>query len=341
MRGVYKLILCVAVFLPVALRGKAQTVDSSRRPEAAYVDSLMSDDSLMKDLSAFIDSVSRPKTLLAIEMGVGNGFFTTKSATAATGYTTKTFLTPTVTYLHKSGLGISASAYMTQDEGTMVVYQGAITPSFDIGRRNWAAGITYTRYINKDSISFGVNPLRNDIYVYGAFKKFWLEPGLAFDLSFDSYKLEQVFEGGGWPGPDPVITSNIHAHTMGGIFSLQHDFEWFGVTDKNDHIAFTPTLMTLADASNYDISVSKIVEHGTATSSIGNQIIKTHKADVAGSSKGFTSLSFESIGALLNGVYTYKHFLASPQVLATYFLHASSGVSPLRISYLFNIGLVF
>ena len=52
-------------------------------------------------------------------------------------------------------------------------------------------------------------------------------------------------------------TSHIHAHTMAGIFSLQHDYEWFGVVDRNDHLAITPTLMTLADQSNYNISVAR------------------------------------------------------------------------------------
>lgn len=337
MRGVCTLIFCVAVLLAAAPRGMAQKPDSGRRMDAAYVDSLMSDDSLMKDLNSFIDSVSRPKTLLAIEMGAGNGFFTTKSATAATGYTTKTFLNPSVTYLHKSGFGISASAYATTDLGKTVIYQGAITPSFDIGKRYWAAGITYTRYINKDSVSFGVNPLRNDAYVYSVFKRFWLEPGLAMDFSFDSYKLEKVYIGDlGYPGPPiSTTTANIRAHTIGGIFSLQHDFEWFGLVQRNDHVAFTPMLITLADASNYDISVPRNIKTTGAIREAAQNIAKSK-----GGSQS-TGWAFESIGALFNAIYTYKHLLLSPQVLATYFLNASPGVAPLRVSYLFNIGVVF
>jgi hypothetical protein len=303
--------------------------------DAAYVDSLMSDDSLMKDLNSFIDSVSRPKTLLAIEMGVGNGFFTTKSATAATGYTTKTFLNPSITYLHKSGLGISASAYATTDGGKTVIYQGAITPSFDIGRRYWAAGVTYTRYINKDSLSFGVNPLRNDAYVYGVFKKFWLEPGLAVDFSFDSYKLEKISTDPFSFTPPFETISTVHAHTTGGIFSLQHDFEWFGLAQRNDHMAFTPMLMTLADASNYDVSVPRNLRNGDLAGAAAN-IAKKNKTPSES-----TRLAFESVGALFNAVYTYKHLLLSPQVLATYFFNVSPGVAPMRVSYLFNIGLVF
>ena len=336
MRGVCKLIFCVAVLLATTPSGMAQQPDSGRRMDAAYVDSLMSDDSLMKDLGSFIDSVSRPKTLLAIEMGAGNGFFTTKSATAATGYTTKTFFNPSVTYLHKSGFGISASAYATTDLGKTVIYQGAITPSFDIGKRYWAAGVTYTRYINKDSVSFGVNPLRNDAYVYGVFKKFWLEPGLAMDFSFDSYKLEKINTLTNWPYPITTTTvSNIHAHTIGGIFSVQHDFEWFGLVQRNDHVAFTPMLITLADASNYDISVPKNIK---TSGNIG--LAETNVAKAKGRSQS-TGWAVESVGALFNAIYTYKHLLLSPQVLATYFLNASPGVAPLRVSYLFNIGVVF
>jgi hypothetical protein len=315
----------------------AQT-DTGRRITAAYVDSLMSDDSLMKDLSAFIDSLSRPKTLLAREMGVGNGFFTTKSATAATGYTTRTFLNPSVSYLHKSGFGISAAAYATEDQGMWTIYQGAITPSFDIGRRNWAAGITYTRYINKDSISFGVSPLRNDVYIYGVFKKFWLEPGLAFDWTFDTYQLDSIVEDNLiQTGPSlQTLTSNIHAHVFAGIFTLQHDFEWFGLVNRNDHFAFAPTLIALADAANYDISVTKNVKSGDPIpATIANAIKNRRHYNES------NKPTLESFGALFNGVYTYKHLLLSPQVLATYFLNSSPGVQPLRLSYLFNVGLVF
>lgn len=338
MSASFKLVFCLPVLLVLGLGIKAQTVDTSN-VSVAYVDSLMKNDSLMKDLSAFIDSIQRPRSLLAIEMGVGNGFFTTKSATAATGYTTRTFITPTVTYLHRSGLGISASAYGTNDLGNFVVYQGAITPSFDIGKRNWAAGISYTRYINKDSVSFGITPLRNDVYAYGVFKKYWLQPGMAFDFSFDSYTLKVVKTLSEYP-PPPVIEQrdyNINAHTFAGIVTLQHDFEWFGFLRSYDHIAFTPTLMAMADASNYDISVTRTLKSGAHS-----RPLPAIASDYSGLESGNgAGLVFESIGTLLNAVYTYKHFLLSPQVLVNYFMEAAPGVQPLRVSYLINAGVIF
>ena len=339
MKGAYKLILCVAALLPATLRAQ---VDTAR----AYVDSLMSNDSLMKDLSAFIDSVQKPHSLLALELGVGNGFFTSKSATAATGYVSKTFLTPTVTYLHKSGLGISASAYATEDLGKVVVYQGAITPSFDLARRNWAGGVSYTRYINKDSVSFGLNPLRNDFYGYFVWKKWWLEPGVAYDMSFDSYEsITRKTKIGAGGTTNTVKISDVNVYLMSGLLTLQHDFEWFGVFNPNDHIAFTPTLMTLADKSDYSLSVSKSVKEGVKERAdaitVGTPLtppvpMTSHKtSDKSG------PWTIESTGILLDAVYTYKHFLFSPQILTTCFFNPSAGVQPLRISYLANIGLVF
>lgn len=330
-------------------RSLAQTADTVNPLTAAYADSLVADDSVIKDLNAFIDSISRPKTLLAVEMGVGNGFFTTKSATAGTGYTTKTFFTPTVTYLHKSGLGISGSAYATEDQGRMTIYQGAITPLYDIARRNWEAGISYTRYINKDSLSFGVDPLRNDVYVYGVFKKFWLEPGLAFDWSFDAFRYDEQVDTK--DVVDASRYSRIHAHTLAGVITLQHDFEWFGAVYKDDHLAFTPTLMTLADAANYDISIPNRLKKGQNTGGRGQSnyvwpppslhTVTPTTTIPSESTKGSIPWAFESVGAMLNAVYTYKHFLVSSQVLATYFLDASPGVPPFRVSYLLSVGLVF
>ena len=336
MRFLSKLILCIPLLF-WAFAGKAQTGDSGTHVSIGYVDSLMKNDTLMRDLSAFIDSVQRPKTLLAIEMGVGNGFFTTKSATAATGYTEKTFLSPTITYLHRSGLGISATAYATTDLGRAVVYQGAITPSFDIGHRNWAAGISYTRYIDKDSVSFGIDPLRNDIYSYAILKKYWLEPGVTVDFSFDSYTLEEILI---FSSIQPGIDERnyvVHAHTLSGVFTIQHDFEWFGLFAPNDHVAFTPTLMVLADASNYGETATNNIKKGSPVAAAD---LAKLNADYSGLVKN-TGVNLESVGALFNAIYTYKHFLLSPQLLVNYFIGASSGIQPLRISYLMNVGLVF
>ena len=336
MRALSKLIVCISLLF-WSFGGKAQTVDSGEHVSIGYVDSLMKNDTLMRDLSAFIDSVQRPKTLLAIEMGVGNGFFTTKSATAATGYTEKTFLSPSVTYLHRSGLGISATAYATMDMGEAVVYQGAVTPSFDIGRRNWAAGISYTRYINKDSVSFGIDPLRNDIYSYAILKKFWLEPGVTFDFSFDSYKLEEILESTQIPPVTEEKDYNIHAHIFSTVFTIQHDFEWFGLVDRNDQFAFTPNQMALSDAANYGGTTSSIIKKGVSPTAFAKPKLNS---EYDGLIKN-TGLSLESLGALFNAIYTYKHFLLSPQLLVNYFIGASAGIQPLRISYLMNVGLVF
>jgi hypothetical protein len=246
----------------------------------------------------------------------------------------------------------------------MVIYQGAITPSYDIGRRNWAAGIAYTRYFNKDSLSFGVNPLRNDVYWYGIFKKYWLQPGIAFDWSFDAFRYHETFVTGDIV--DSATAFRIHAHTLAGVITLQHDFEWFSVVSKEDHLAFTPTMIALADAANYDISISKKLSKGekpdrsaTMRSSQSNLRGSTSPravTDESGpsqkrpqpplvttnySSKESLPWAFESVGTMLNGIYTYKHFLVSSQVLATYFLHVSQGISPFRVSYLLSVGLVF
>lgn len=331
MRNVRIFVTCLTTLLFLSTRVGAQSADSSEPISPAYVDSLMSNDSLMKDFNAFIDSAQGAKTLLAIELASGNGFFISKNATAATGYATKAFFSPTITYLHKSGLGISASAYATTNNGSLSVYQGVITPSFDIGRRNWSAGISYSRYINQDSTSFGITPMRNDAYVYGVFKKFWLEPGAAFDFSFDSYKLEQYLLTTDDPPRLDILNYNIHAHTMSAIATLQHDFEWFGLLSKNDHIAFTPTLNVLADASNYDIATTNHLKAGLPQE-WGKNFAKTGRG---------TGFAFESVGALFDAVYTFGHFLVDPQLLTTYFINASPGVQSVRVSYLMNVGLVF
>lgn len=346
MRKMYQLLFCITMSLlavcPLHAQETADTAGAKPRYTQAYIDSLLKDPALMKELGAFMDSMKQRKSMLVVAIGGGNGFFTARNATTATGYNSRLFTMPSISYYHKSGFGISGAAYATNDNNKTVFYQGVITPSFDIIRDDWSVGVSYSRYFNNDSVSFALNPLKNDVFVYGVYKKGWLQPGIALDYSFARYKETKLEQDDPRPYPNMLGSSfGVHKHEykieaadFSMIGTLQHDFNWMNVLHRTDRLTFTPTLMVLASRQNYAVNVI-------------NQLRKENPRDIfsevliSPTQSGHTKLAIQSLGGLFNATYSIGHLMIQPQVMGNYVLKTDSGVRSFHTSFLMTIGLVF
>ena len=90
-------------------------------------------DSLMKDFDKFLDSLSAPKSFFAVNIGVGTGFFSFENKNSVFLSTRKKMiLSPSAGYYHRSGLGISATAFLIHDDDALNIYQFAFSPSYDL-----------------------------------------------------------------------------------------------------------------------------------------------------------------------------------------------------------------
>ena len=103
-------------------------------------------DSLMKEARYILELLNEPHSFFTFETSIGNRNFSlhNNSFNALQLTTDKFTLVPTATYVHKSGSGASAAAYMTWDKNPQF-FQYALSPSYDhFGKNSATAFHTHT-----------------------------------------------------------------------------------------------------------------------------------------------------------------------------------------------------
>jgi hypothetical protein len=172
-----KKIVTILFLLGISVAVNAQKITAAK----TIVDSLEELNLLME----MLDSLDKPKSYFDVSIGIGNKLFSVKnnSVNASQTQVNKIFFTPSIAYHHKSGFSIAITPYLTSDSGAMKVYQTALTPSYDYAGDNFAAGISYTRYV-ADNTSYNTNATyQNDLFAYFKYTKTVIEPSLSLGFA--------------------------------------------------------------------------------------------------------------------------------------------------------------
>ena len=279
-------------------------------------------DSLMKDFDLFLDSMSAPRSFLSISAGAGNGYFSFENKNSA--YLTskrKVILSPGIGYYHKSGLGLSATAFMLNDAGGLNLYQMSFSPSYDLIRRSFSTGIAYTRYAQKDSVDFYLTPVQNELFAYFSYKKWWVRPsinvayGWGSEASYEKRKRTRLAR---------LLSQNHRlfvrvrneetVQDFSMTFSVRKDFDWYNVLGKKDNITFTPVIMLTSGTQNFGFNTSYSYNFTAirANSLPSNQQLSDN-----------TGFAAQSASVILRGSYLKGKLLIQPQVLFDYYLPAA------------------
>src|SRR5687768_3654160 len=97
-----RLLLLIAVFNSYTVMSQTETGKDS----TAFLDSIM------REMDAILDEMMPSKNYVSIGIGAGTGFFNFKnSSTTQQTPTKKILFSPTASYLHKSGLGLTGTGY--------------------------------------------------------------------------------------------------------------------------------------------------------------------------------------------------------------------------------------
>ncbi|MBC7902318.1 MAG: hypothetical protein H7Y27_02810, partial [Gemmatimonadaceae bacterium] len=151
-------------------------------------------DSLMEGFDAYLDSLTKPKSFATVSVGIGNRSFSVNNNSLNTQATaSKLSFTPSIGYYHKSGLGISGTAFIAGFQGKAKVYQYALTPSFDYMGENISAGVSYTRYFEKDTAIQSVSPYTNDLYAYASFNRRSWRYGIAAGFATGEFNDKMIY----------------------------------------------------------------------------------------------------------------------------------------------------
>jgi hypothetical protein len=285
------------------------------------LDSMLQNDALaqMLDSLGTIDA----KSSFDVSIGFGNRLFSLRnnSLTADQADVKKLIVTPSVAYYHKSGFGISLTAFFGSDSGTTRVFQTGITPSYDYTGKKISAGIAYTRYIDNKSLSVSPSPFQNDIYAYVSASKGLLQPGLAVGYASGKYK-EYTDSLRIRPAPLPPIrikdTTTYKLKDFSLLGSVKHDFEWYRVFSKNDGLLISPQLMLIAGSQKYTaVSTTTAI-----TRSPQGGALRLRRSSTATDKTGF---SLQSAAFALDMDYSIGKFYLRPQLYLDYYLPQTDG----------------
>ena len=249
-----KVSLCVLLIGCLLLLNRSGIAQQTRLDSLfAKSDTTAVIDSLMEGFDAFMDSLSAPKSFLSASIGMGNRTFSIKNNSLNTQETTHQLsFTPTLGYYHKSGLGISATGFLANLGGRFHFYQYAITPSYDYVSSKLSAGISYTRYLGKDTATLNASPYDNDFYAYlNIHRKSW-RYGIALgyasgnfndkvSYSDSVYRYITLLQRYGWVHITKTVESKNHIKDYSLSASVRKDFEWYGLLTKKDNITVSIT----------------------------------------------------------------------------------------------------
>ena len=280
-------------------------------------------DSLMQDFDSFLDSISARKSILFVSMSAGTGIFSFEEQNSLVlNAEKKLILSPFVGYYHKSGLGISAAAYMINETTGLNFYQYAFTPSFDIIRRNFSLGISFSKYISEDSLQFYTTPIQNELFAFFTYKKLWLQPSISVSYGWGSsveYEERQLQIQKGRSKKKPhvdqvnvVVRNEESVNDLSLTLALRKDFNWYDVLLEDDNISFTPVVLLNSGTQNFGFNTSYNYTLPTA--------IRVNSLPSNSNITDKTNFAAQSLSVILRSNYLKGRFMLQPQVLFDYYL---------------------
>lgn len=265
-----------------------------------------------------LDSAEAPTSYALVSIGAGNRLFSLRNnqLNAKQSTTATLVYSPALGYYHKSGLSLAVGASLLNDaEKGFGVNQFSISPAYNVvGNDHIDAGLSYTHYLVKDKFSTYSSPVQHDLYGTFAYKKPWVQPGLALGYSTGEYKQVR--------SKDTVI-NNIrryfydsitnHLEVFSVILNASHRFTFQQLFTKNDGLQITTSMMLNMGSSNTIINRKTNAPNLLAFLNRRGRV----KRELT------SSFRAESIGFSADALYAIGNFSFSPQVYLDYYLPES------------------
>jgi hypothetical protein len=308
--------LTLILFLVLAsVSGRSQTqlkADSSL--------SSISNDSMLQAIRDLVKDLDVKQSMFSISMGVGNRLYSMRNDGFNAQQTTQNqfALTPMLSYIHKTGLGLTGMAYAKIGDGSLTPYQYALSPSYDrTGRGKLAYGISYTHYFVRDDLDFYATPLKDEVYGYIHTRKTWLEPGLAIGWAGGSYRQIQTLDTTILGIPRHITdTALVHLEDFTFIASLAHEFSFDDVLFKGDGISIDPRLSLVAGSTDYTYDFKRTV--------LSYRKLLTRTRIRSGTKAGNSGVQFQSAGFSITASYIIGKWAISPQYYVGYYFQDSA-----------------
>jgi hypothetical protein len=312
------------ILLPLLFSVAAFTVSAQTDPltpeEKRILDSMFNSDEFVKLY------LNHNKSYFDVSAGVGNGIFSIKNnaLNAGQAQTNKLFYTGTAAYFHKTGLAISATGFLAHDDGNMHLFQYAVSPSYNYNGKHFAAGVSFTRFIEGADAGFEISPFKNDLYASVIYKKTWIQPGLAVGYSFG--KQVEYYDSSFWFYPQPpaepriihlrdTITTRLSSLML--TFSATHKWSFWELLGKKDGLLLQPTILLNAGSQKWNtVHANRIFNNFPRLA----ERLKRRFGDGSGSDK----FKFQSIGFSAAATYYFGKFYLQPRLYLDYYLPSTT-----------------
>jgi hypothetical protein len=311
-------ITTLVLFVFISIAANAQTEDNKN----ASLDSLKELDMLL----GLLDSADNPTSNFDINLGIGNKLFSQKnnSVNATQAQVNQLYYTPSVGYHHKSGLGLSVTSYIANDNGTVKIYQTALTPSYDYSGKSISASLSYSHYFADTKAYNSNSTFQDDWYASVRYKKWVIEPTIAIGYTtgkfYEVSRLDTV-------GPMPNVVYNDSTSNSIKDFSLnagiEHSFEFESLFTKNDGLSLTPQLILSAGSEKYTSTRINKVIYPVLNQFLQKRAAKRGKV-ISRSQSDNTSFTIQSLALSLSVDYSIGKFSISPNVYSDYYLPATT-----------------
>ncbi len=302
----YKISLTLLLAAVFVLNSYGQK-DSLSKADKAALDSMMKND-------AFLDLMKDGrKNSLDVTVGIGNGSFSAHNqAVNATGTSNQVIFTPAVFYRTKVGFSIGVTGYLTNDSGSMKLYQTGVSAGYDYNGKVVDAGVSYTRYISDQSKYNSKSLYQNDLYAYIKKSSGIIQPVLA--LGFSGGKFKEINPiifpaGSGIVRKDSTDNNTSYFYTSIGI---EHDLYFHNVFSKNDELDIIPALAINAGSDKTTT---------THTNKAFNNIKALSKRARAAATNKF---QLQSVAASVDITFTVGKFSLQPNIYIDYYLPATT-----------------
>ncbi len=328
----YKTLSCFFIIILLLSKTYGQLTPSDQK----IMDSLLQNDELMK----MINGLGENQTYFRINAGIGNRLFTERNKAVENLQTNNQLVfTPSVGYFHKSGLGVSFTAYLFNQNNKTDFYQYALSPSYSYSKGKWiSATVSYTHYFKKVNYSTSASPFNDEFYGSVVLKKYWVKPALSIGYSAGKYheivNVDTLVMIRNRPTPVKFIdTTTTTVSSFSIAASIEHDFNFYSVLSKRDGLSITPQLSIISGINNYSIS--------------DKQSIQLYRAYVKKRLKGFqrfqsssggSSYAIQSLGFDLDLNYGIGKMYFEPELYIDYYLPKTSDKRFTQI-FNFNIGI--
>ena len=335
----------VLVFTILGWSAHAQTIpaDSAISKEMALIlnDSTIDYEELYQDFEAFMDSILTPRSYIMPSLSISRGYFnfTSKNSFQLEKRAKLTY-SPMITWYDKRGFGLTAAGYLVDDDKNLNMFQFSISPSYDyLANRDFATGISYSRYFTRDSLPFYTSPLKNEVYAYFTYRKWWIRPMVAASYGWgsrsDYREREELIQSLRLlPDGYTYINTTESIADFSLLASVRHDFYWLDILRYNDHIRITPQLNFTSGTQKFGFN-QKSTTYGTTILNSTNVLYSSENIYLD------DQLEFQplSLTFYLRTEYSIGKFFVQPQFMMDYYFPAKTNQFTTLFSI--NIGLVF